>query len=199
MNKLADSKRREMAEKIRVGIVGATITQGGSGWGASAHVSALKALPNYELKAVCTANEATAEAAKRMFNTELAFHDMKDMAAHPDIDLIAVVVRVPGHAALVEAAENAGKDVFCEWPLAANLAEAQQLNNLARQKGVRTLVGLQGRSDPTLLYARELIQQGYVGEILTANLRQFVGNQIEQGPGRSWQGRRSAGANTLTI
>ena len=135
-----------MAEKIRVGIVGATITQGGSGWGASAHVPALKALPNYELKAVCTAHEATAEAAKRMFNTELAFHDMKEMAAHPDIDLIAVVVRVPGHAALVEAAENAGKDVFCEWPLAANLAEAQQFLRIGRH---RTERGVLNEAGPT--------------------------------------------------
>ena len=41
-----------MTDKIRVGIVGATVTQGGSGWGANAHVPALKALPHYELKAV---------------------------------------------------------------------------------------------------------------------------------------------------
>jgi predicted dehydrogenase len=44
-----------MTERIRAGIVGATVTQGGSGWGANAHVPALKALPDYELKAVCTA------------------------------------------------------------------------------------------------------------------------------------------------
>jgi predicted dehydrogenase len=42
--------------KVRVGIVGATVTPGGSGWGANAHVPALRALPEYELKAVCTAH-----------------------------------------------------------------------------------------------------------------------------------------------
>ena len=97
-----------MADKIRVGIVGATVTKGGSGWGADAHVPALKALPNYELKAICTSHEDTAKASKEMFNIELAFHNIKDMVAHPDIDLIAVVVRVPDHAALVEAAVAAG-------------------------------------------------------------------------------------------
>src|SRR2546427_688655 len=49
-----------MTDKIRVGIVGATVTQGGSHWGANAHVPALKALPRYELKAVCTSHEDTA-------------------------------------------------------------------------------------------------------------------------------------------
>src|SRR5262245_2411953 len=56
-----------MANRIRVGIVGATVTQGGSGWGANAHVPALKALPGYELKAVCTAHEDTAKASASAF------------------------------------------------------------------------------------------------------------------------------------
>jgi predicted dehydrogenase len=51
-----------MADRIRVGIVGATVTPGGSGWGANAHVPALQALPNFELKAVCTAHAETARA-----------------------------------------------------------------------------------------------------------------------------------------
>ena len=50
-----------MADRIRVGIVGATVTPGGSGWGANAHVPALQTLPGYELKAVCTAHEETAK------------------------------------------------------------------------------------------------------------------------------------------
>ena len=113
-----------MAEIIRVGIVGATVTQGGSGWGANAHVPALQALPNYELKAVCTAHEDTAKASAEKFGADLAFHDMGEMVAHPDVDLIAVVVRVPWHQDLVIAAINANKPVCCEWPLGAHLTEA---------------------------------------------------------------------------
>ena len=72
-----------MADKIRVGIVGATVTQGGSGWGANAHVPALKALPEYELKAVCTAHEETAKASAEKFGAELAFSNMDEMVARP--------------------------------------------------------------------------------------------------------------------
>ena len=110
-----------MADKIRVGIVGATVTPGGSGWGANAHVPALQALPGYELKAVCTAHEETARASAEKFGAELAFHDMNEMVAHPDIDLITVVVRVPLHKQLVMAAIEANKPVCCEWPLGAHL------------------------------------------------------------------------------
>src|ERR1700730_4786826 len=96
-----------MTDKIRVGIVGATVTQGGSGWGANAHVPALAALPDYELKAVCTAHEETAQASQEAFGRELAFHDINEMVAHPEIDMIVVSVRVPGHYDLVAAAEGA--------------------------------------------------------------------------------------------
>ena len=93
-----------MAAKIRVGIVGATVTPGGSGWGANAHVPALHALPDFELKAVCTAHEETAKASAAAFGAELAFHDIEEMVAHPDIDLVVVSVRVPGHHGLVMSA-----------------------------------------------------------------------------------------------
>ena len=51
-----------MAEVIRVGIVGASVTEGRSGWGSGAHVPALKVVPGYQLKAVCTSQAATAKA-----------------------------------------------------------------------------------------------------------------------------------------
>jgi predicted dehydrogenase len=188
-----------MPDKIRVGIVGATVTQGGSGWGAHAHVPALKALPSYELKAVCTSREDTAKASAAAFGAERGFHRFSDMAAAPDVDLIVVCVRVPGHRELVMAGLQAGKPVACEWPLGANLAEAEEMAGLARQRSLKTIVGLQGRSDPTILYAHDLVQQGYIGEVLTANLNTVAQAQLQRGPGRIWQGVRANGANTLTI
>jgi predicted dehydrogenase len=188
-----------MTDKIRVGIVGATVTQGGSGWGANAHVPALKALPGYELTAVCTAHEDTAKASAAAFGVERGFHRFTDMAADPEVDLIAVVVRVPGHRDLVMAGLQAGKAVLCEWPLGRNLAEAEEMAGLARQRSLKTIIGLQGRSDPAILYARDLVQQGYIGEVLTASLTTAVPAVLQRGPGRIWQGVRANGANTLTI
>ena len=188
-----------MTDKIRVGIVGATVTQGGSGWGANAHVPALKALPHYELKAVCTAHEETAKASAAAFGAARGFHRFSDMAAHPEVDLIVVCVRVPGHRELVMAGLQAGKAVFCEWPLGATLAEAQEMAGLARQRSLKTIVGLQARSDPAILYARDLVQGGYIGEVLTAHLNAAVPAVLQRGPGRIWQGVRANGANTLTI
>ena len=188
-----------MADPTRVGIVGATVTTGGSGWGANAHVPALHALPEYTLTAVCTAHEETAKASAEKFGVEQAFHDIDEMVARPDIDLVVVSVRVPLHHQLVMAGLRAGKSVFCEWPLGATLAEAEEMANLARERGLRTAVGLQARSDPSIRYARDLIAQGYVGEVLTANLSVMTQAVLERGPGRIWQAVRANGANTHTI
>jgi predicted dehydrogenase len=188
-----------MTDRIRVGIVGATVTPGGSGWGANAHVPALKALPQYELAAVCTSHEDTAKASAAAFGARQAFHRFGDMAARADVDLIVVCVRVPGHRDLVLAGLQAGKSVFCEWPLGANLAEAEEMAALARQRAAKTVVGLQARSDPAILYARDLVREGYIGEVLTASLTTVAQAQLQRGPGRIWQGVRANGANPLTI
>lgn len=188
-----------MTDKIRVGIVGATVTQGGSGWGANAHVPALKALPDYELVAVCTAHDDTAKASAEAFGAPMWFSSMDEMVAHPDIDFVVVCVRVPGHYELVMKSLNAGKATFCEWPLGAGLREATEMADLAKEKSLRTMVGLQARSDPSIMYAKELIEQGHIGDVLAANLSIVSGAQIERGAGRIWQGQRKNGANTLTI
>ena len=188
-----------MADRIRVGIVGATVTPGGSGWGANAHVPALNALSEYELRAVCTAHEATAKASAQKFGASLAFHSMDEMVKHPDVDLVVVCVRVPWHYDLVMKSLRAGKPTFCEWPLGASLKEAEEMAGLARERSLRTIVGLQARSDPAVLYARELIRGGHIGEVLAVQLTVLAGAQLERGAGRIWQGQRTAGANTLTI
>lgn len=188
-----------MASKIRVGIVGATVTPGGSGWGANAHVPGLRALPEYELLAVCTAHADTAKASAEKFGAELAFDNFEAMLARPDLDLVVVSVRVPGHYDLVMQALEAGKNVFCEWPLGANLAQAQEMANAANARSLRTAVGLQAESDPSLVYVRDLIRDGYIGEVIAVNFTSTSQAVTERGPGRIWQGDRRNGANTLTI
>jgi predicted dehydrogenase len=148
---------------------------------------------------VCTAHEETARASADAFGAELAFHNIEDMVAHPDVDMVVVCVRVPWHRDLVMAGLQAGKPVFCEWPLGASLAEAEEMAGFAREHDLRTIVGLQGRSDPAVRYAQDLVADGYVGEVLTANLSVMTGASWERGAGRVWQREHRNGANTLTI
>ena len=182
--------------KLRVGIIGANVSYG---WSPGAHIPSLLALPDFELAAVCTAHEETAKASAEKFGARMAFHDHQEMVRHPDIDVVAVVVRVPLHHRLTMDALEAGKHVFTEWPLGANLQEAEELADMARAKGVHTMTGLQARCAPAFLRMKELIDEGYVGEVLSCHMTQFNPGVLARTSGRTWQRDRTLGATVLTI
>lgn len=151
------------ARKLRVGLIGATVTRG---WAMASHIPALQGLPGFELAAIATSRQETADAAAKQYGAKLAFADYREMARHPDIDIIAVSVKVPLHHDMVMAALEAGKHVYCEWPLGRNSAEAERMAGMARRKGVRCIVGLQARGAPVLNRVKDLVAEGYVGKVL---------------------------------
>ena len=183
-------------DKVRVGIIGANVHYG---WGMKAHLPALLALPEYELAAVCTTRRETAEESAKHYGARLAFHDYREMVRHPDIDLVTVCVQAPLHHGMVMAALNAGKHVFCEWPLGANLAEAEEMTSLAREKAGQHMIGLQGRGEAAVLRIRELLAEGYVGEVLSCNMTMFMPGILERGLDGPWRADREKGAHTLSI
>ena len=185
-----------MADRIRLGFVGANVN---STWASQSHFPALLASPDVEITAVCTTRPESAEEARRAFGAKLAFHDFRDMAQSPDIDAVAVVVRVPSHYKPTKAAIEAGKHVFTEWPLGRNTAEAEELADLARAGGVQTAVGLQSRVSPALLFIKDQIEAGYVGEVLSCHVTTMRDGALERPSSRTWQRDASLGANTLTI
>ena len=186
-----------MENPIRVGIVGADAS--GQGWAPLSHLPALKLLTGYEIAAVCTAHAGTAAAAAAKYGVGQAFHDYNAMVREPDIELVSVVVKVPAHYDIVVAALNAGKHVYCEWPLGANLAEAEAMADIAQRKGVRAMVGLQARGDPTVRYLRQLIADGYVGDVLAANMTMFTAGVLERPKSRLWDRARTKGVSALTV
>lgn len=152
---------------IGVGIVGLSAA---GGWASMAHVPALAALDGYELRALSASSAESARAAAQEYNVPLAFGSAEELAAREEVDLVVVTVRVARHREPVLAALNAGKAVFCEWPLAMDLVEAEELTKIASDRGLRTAVGLQGRSAPAVRYLRDLLAEGYAGDVLSTTL-----------------------------
>ena len=185
-----------MANKIRLGFVGANVR---STWSSQSHFPALLASPDVELTAVCTTKSESAEEARQAFGAKLAFHDFRAMVVSPEIDAVAVGVRVPSHYEATKAAIESGKHVYTEWPLGRTTAEAEELATLARAKGVQTAVGLQSRVSPALLYIKEQIESGYVGEVLSCHVTTMRQAALERPSSGNWQRDASMGANTLTI
>src|SRR5438874_4126217 len=160
--------RNDRAKRIRVGIIGANPDRG---WAAQAHIPALRSLPDdFEITALSTSRRESADAARERFGVPLAFDNTQDLVSRADVDVVAITVKVPHHFELATAALAAGKAVYCEWPLGNGLQEAEKLAALAKTKGVLAVAGLQARSAPAVAYVRDLIKQGYVGEVLSTSL-----------------------------
>src|SRR5438105_2019534 len=187
-----------MNKRIRVGIIGASPDRG---WAAQAHIPALKSLSDdFQITALSTSRRESADAAGLLFGVPLAFDNHHDLVNSADVDVVAVTVKVPHHLELATAALDAGKAVYCEWPLGNGLDEARRLATLAKKKGVLAVAGLQARSAPSVAYVRDLIKQGYVGEMLSTTL---IGSGMGWGPTvepyNGYLNDRKNGATMLSI
>src|SRR6266436_4820058 len=185
-------------KKIRVGIIGASPDRG---WAADAHIPALKSLSDdFEITALSTSRRESADAASKLFGVPTAFDNHQDLVSSSAVDVVAVTVKVPYHLELATAALDADKAVYCEWPLGNGLNEAETLAALAKKKNVLAVVGLQARSAPSVAYVRDLIEQGYVGEVLSTSL---VGSGMGWGPTvepyNAYLNDRKNGATMLSI
>src|SRR2546425_3713497 len=148
---------------LGVGIIGVSPVRG---WAATAHIPALRALPDYEIRALSAHSAESARAAGEAFGVGAVFSDHEEMIARPDIDVVVVTVKVPHHRELVSAALAAGKAVFCEWPLGRDLDDARAMAALAARRDARTVVGLQARQAPAIEFVQQLLRDGYVGQVL---------------------------------
>src|SRR5712691_8084330 len=182
--------------RLGVGIIGVSPVRG---WAATAHITALRALPNYEIRALSAHSTESARAAGEVFGVSAVSTDHEQLVNQPDIDVVAVTVKVPHHRELVSAAIAAGKAVYCEWPLGRDVDDARAMAGLAAAHGVRTVVGLQARQAPAIEFVQELLGEGYVGEVLSTTM---VGLSIPGdvvGQPNAYMLDTTNGANLLTI
>ncbi|MDR6144039.1 putative dehydrogenase [Microbacterium foliorum] len=188
-----------ISTRIGVGLIGASADRG---WGGIAHIPALQALDAFQIRAVSTTRMATANATAHRLGADLAFDTHEALVARPEVDLVVVAVKVPDHKQIVTDALAAGKMVYSEWPLARNLAEAEELERLARERRLRTVVGMQGGPHPPILFLRDLIAQGVIGKPISASIRAHVTDDMWLGryePPLEYMARTENGATLLSI
>src|SRR6059036_2597628 len=190
--------RKHVSNKIRVGIIGANPDRG---WAMQAHIPALKSLSDdFEITALSTSRSVSAAAAGKLFGVPLTFDNHHDLVNNAAVNVVAITVKVPYHFELAADALNAGKAVYCEWPLGNGLEEAERLAALAKETGVLAVAGLQARSAPPVAYVRDLIAQGYLGEVLSTTL---IGSGMGWGPTvepfNAYLNDRKNGATMLSI
>lgn len=177
---------------IKIGFVGLSA----SGWAATALAPGLldpSLSSSYSLTAISTTSAESAEKSAKKYSETVghavkAYHgDTAQIANDPEVELVAVSVKAPSHKAALLPAIEAGKDIFIEWPAGVSLKESTELAEAAKKKGIRTIVGLQGRQSPmiakvmhpfidvgriglTLTQIKEILDSGVIGKVISTSI-----------------------------
>ncbi|KAK0617566.1 hypothetical protein B0T14DRAFT_460644 [Immersiella caudata] len=167
---------------IRVGLIGLSASAK-TAWASTAHLPYLLSpagRSKFEIVALLNSSVSAARSAIEFYNlppTTRAYGSPTDLAADPDVDLVVCNTRVDVHERTIEASIEAGKAVFCEWPLAQNREHAAALVSKAEKAGNlnQTIIGLQGRVFPLIENLRKFIASGRIGKVLSSEVRVFGG------------------------
>ncbi|KIK52564.1 hypothetical protein GYMLUDRAFT_49854 [Collybiopsis luxurians FD-317 M1] len=166
---------------FHVGFVGLSTT----GWAMTALAPALVKNSKYRLIAVSTTSKDSAEAsaARQAEATGQRvtpyFGSTAAIANDPQINLVAVAVKSPRHWEALTPVIDAGKNFFLEWPAGKNLMETKKFADAAHAKGLRSMVGLQGRHTAVIKTVKEILDAGKIGKILSTSIIALAPSELQ--------------------
>ena len=117
------------------------------------------------LRAACGRNAPSLEAFARRFGWETIETNWQALVERDDIELVDICTSNLTHMPIAVAAAQHGKHIFCEKPIAMNAAEARRMYESAEEAGVTHMVAFNYRRVPALMFARQLIEQGKIGQV----------------------------------
>ncbi|KAF5724545.1 transcription co-repressor GAL80 [Fusarium mundagurra] len=163
---------------IRTAIIGLS-SSAKTSWASNTHLQYLNSplgRSKYQIVALQNSSLQAAKNAIAHYNLPpetKAYGTPEDLAADKDVELVVVATRVDVHHSSALPSVKAGKNLYVEWPLAQDVTHARELVDAAREKGVKTIVGLQGRYAPPIKKLREIIKEGRIGKVVSAELSVF--------------------------
>lgn len=155
-----------MTKTIRIGVIG-------FGWMGQAHSRGCRRAPSYfldrdyepQLVVASDTVEQRRDDAVRSFGFQRAVADWQEVIGAADVDVVFITAPNMLHVEMVQAAAAAGKNVFCEKPVGGTPPQTVAAERAARHAGVNTGVGYNYRFAPLVRYAKQLIDDGTLGEI----------------------------------
>jgi predicted dehydrogenase len=144
--------------RLRVAVVGT------GSWAQRAHIPGWQRDPRVEVVALADVSGELVRQAGQKFGVSRVTTDYRDLLTDPSIDVIDVVTGNGPHFGISWDALNAGKHVLCEKPVHNSYLKTREAAELAAAKGLRTKLGFTFRYAPAVLYAKELIDEGFVGD-----------------------------------
>ena len=154
-----------MTDTIGVGVIG-------TGFMGAAHAMAFKSAPTIfetaldtRLAVIGDVNLDAAQKAAQRFGFRRAVGSWQEVVADPAVDLVSITTPNALHRDIVVAALQAGKHIYCEKPLAADLKSAQEMVAAAKSAKGKTLVGYNYLKSPAIEFARRLVAEGAIGKV----------------------------------
>lgn len=132
------------------------------------HASILGADPGVELVALCEQNNIVRRFVKKSLNVRNIVGDVKELKGL-QLDAVYVTTPASSHYGIIKSVYHQGiaRNVFCEKPLASNHEQAAELSQLAQESGGVSMVGFHQRHSVTFNKAKELLDDGLLGDIET--------------------------------
>lgn len=152
-------------KQTNVGVIGV----GSMGYN---HVRIYSELENANLVAISDMVRGTLDKISKEFNT-VGYVDYDNILQIDDIEVVNICVPTVFHHDVVMRAIEAGKNVLVEKPIASKLNEAEEMIKAAEDAGVTLATGHVERFNPAVRVAKKLIDEGAIGEVVTANSKRL--------------------------
>jgi predicted dehydrogenase len=177
-------------DPLRVGIIGI-------GYGQNVLLPAFRADDRVVVTALAASSVERAQAVASRAGVDGYFGDWRSLIASPAVDAVAIAVPPKIQPEIASAAIRAGKAVFCEKPLAVELADGHRLLEQARTTGVTHAVDFEFRELASWRRAKELLEQGALGELRGFTLTWHVETRANRLRTESWKQRQDLGGGAL--
>jgi len=146
-----------MKQRINVGVIGA-------GRIGRVHAENLTyRIPEADLVAVSDIFLPAAEKLAADLQVPAAHQDHRRILEDPTVDAVVICSSTDTHAGMIEEAAEAGKQIFCEKPIALDLARIDHALATVEQAGVKLQVGFNRRFDPNFCRVQEIVAAGGIG------------------------------------
>jgi predicted dehydrogenase len=180
--------------EIGIGIIGC-------GFMGKTHTYGAKTIPLYydglpfriRLVGVCDANLEAARDMKEQNGFEIATSKLSELLARDDIDVVTVSTPNVFHKEQILAALSAGKHVYADKPLASSYSEAVEVTAAWKRSGLIAQVAHQFRFFPAVLRARQLIDEGRIGNIMSFHGAYLHSGSIDKNKPIGWKQDRAMG------
>jgi len=166
----------------------------GTGFMGKAHALAYGAVravfgdvPALRLEVLCDTPAAKARTMATQFGFARATDNWRDLVDDPRVDVVSITAPNNLHHEIALAAARAGKHIYCEKPLALTLDQATEMEQVAAEAGIKTIVGYNYVKNPAFMHAQSLVGAGAIGDIV--HFRGWVDEDYQANPDQPWTWR----------